>query len=107
MIATRGVRTAFGKQVVLDGSDLSVASGTILALLGPNGAGKTTTVLILSTLLRAAGGEVRVAGHDPAGEPDAVRAASGVTGQFSAVDTLLTGAENLLVMADLSNVTVG
>src|SRR5260370_38513286 len=89
MIAPRGVRKAFGKQVVLDGSDLSVASGTILALLGPNGAGKTTTVLILSTRLRAAGGEVRVAGPDPAGEPAGVRAASRVTGQVSAVAHLL------------------
>ncbi len=101
MIETRGLRKAFGKQVVLDGIDLEVVEGTIFALLGPNGAGKTTTVQILSTLLRADGGEVRVAGHDPAREPDAVRAAIGVTGQFSAVDTLLTGEENLLLMADL------
>ena len=87
--------------MVLDGIDLDVAAGTVFALLGPNGAGKTTTVQILSTLIRADGGEVRVAGHDLDREPDAVRAAIGVTGQFSAVDNLLTGEENLLLMADL------
>jgi len=86
---------------VLDGINLRVAEGTIFALLGPNGAGKTTAVQILSTLLAADGGEVRVAGHDLARDPDAVRAAIGVTGQFSAVDNLLTGEENLLLMADL------
>src|SRR5258708_23381410 len=101
MIETRGLRKSFGDHVVLDGIDLDVASGTIFALLGPNGAGKTTMVQILSTLVGADGGEVRVAGHDLAREPDAVRAAIGVTGQFSAVDNLLTGEENLLLMADL------
>jgi ABC-2 type transport system ATP-binding protein len=101
MIETRGLRKSFGDHVVLDGIDLDVAAGTILALLGPNGAGKTTTVQILSTLLPADGGQARVAGHDVAREPDAVRAAIGVTGQFSAVDNLLTGEENLLLMADL------
>ncbi|HKF38888.1 MAG TPA: ATP-binding cassette domain-containing protein [Ktedonobacteraceae bacterium] len=105
MIETRGLRKAFGDHVVLDGIDLDVAEGTIFALLGPNGAGKTTTVQILSTLLRADGGEVRVAGHDVAREPDAVRAAIGVTGQFSAVDNLLTGEENLLLMADLHHLS--
>ena len=87
--------------MVLDGIDLDVAEGTIFALLGPNGAGKTTTVQILSTLIRADRGEARVAGHDVVREPDAVRAAIGVTGQFSAVDNLLTGEENLFLMADL------
>jgi ABC-2 type transport system ATP-binding protein len=101
MIETRGLCKSFGDHVVLDGIDLDVAAGTIFALLGPNGAGKTTTVQILSTLIGADGGEVRVAGHDLAREPDAVRAAIGVTGQFSAVDNLLTGEENLLLMADL------
>jgi ABC-2 type transport system ATP-binding protein len=101
MIQTRGLRKSFGKQVVLDGLDLDVAEGTILALLGPNGAGKTTMVYILSTLIAADGGEARVAGHDVAREPEAVRAAIGVTGQFSAVDNLLTGEENLLLMANL------
>src|SRR6266699_1819985 len=95
------LRKSFGDQVVLDGIDLDVPEGTVFSLLGPNGAGKTTTVQILSTLIGADGGEVRVAGHDLAREPDAVRAATGATGQFSAVDNLLTGAENLMLMADL------
>jgi ABC-2 type transport system ATP-binding protein len=101
MIETRGLRKAFGDHVVLDGINLNVAEGTIFALLGPNGAGKTTMVHILSTLIKADGGEARVAGHDVVREPDTVRAAIGVTGQFSAVDNLLTGEENLLLMADL------
>src|SRR5438034_4575488 len=101
MIETRGLRKSFGDHVVLDGIDLTVAKGTIFALLGPNGAGKTTMVHILSTLIGADGGEMSVAGHDLAAEPDAVRAAIGVTGQFSAVDNLLTGEENLILMADL------
>src|SRR6266568_3685634 len=105
MIETRGLRKSFGDHVVLDGIDLNVAAGTIFALLGPNGAGKTTTVQILSTLIRADSGEARVAGHDPLREPDAVRAAIGVTGQFSAVDNLLTGEENLLLMADLHHLS--
>ena len=100
-ITATGLRKSFGDQVVLDGIDLDVAAGTVFALLGPNGAGKTTTVQILSTLIGADAGEVRVAGHDVASEPDAVRAAIGVTGQFSAVDNLLTGEENLILMADL------
>ena len=100
-VAVRGLRKSFGQQVVLDGIDLDVAEGTVFALLGPNGSGKTTTVRILSTLLAADGGTARVAGHDPATEPDLVRAAIGVTGQFSAVDDLLTGPENLILMADL------
>ncbi len=101
MIETRGLCKAFGKHVVLDGIDLDVAEGTIFALLGPNGAGKTTAVHILSTLIHADSGEVRVAGHNLTREPAAVRAVIGVTGQFSAVDNLLTGEENLLLMADL------
>jgi ABC-2 type transport system ATP-binding protein len=100
-IAVSGLRKAFGETVVLDGLHLRVETGTVYALLGPNGAGKTTTVNILTTLMRADGGEVRVAGHDVEREPDAVRAAIGVTGQFSAVDGLLTGRENLHLMADL------
>ena len=100
-IAVRGLRKAYGEKVVLDGIDLSVADGTVFALLGPNGAGKTTMVRILSTLSRADSGDIRVAGHDLVREPDLVRAAIGVTGQFSAVDRLLTGEENLLLMADL------
>jgi ABC-2 type transport system ATP-binding protein len=100
-IAATGLRKSFGDTLALDGIDLEVAEGTIFALLGPNGAGKTTAVQILSSLISPDGGEVRVAGHDLAREPDAVRSAIGVTGQFSAVDNLLTGEENLLLMADL------
>jgi ABC-2 type transport system ATP-binding protein len=100
-IRATGLRKAYGSQVVLDGIDLEVAEGTVFALLGPNGAGKTTTVHILSTLIAADGGVVEVAGHDVAREPDAVRAAIGLTGQYSAVDGLFTGEENLQLIADL------
>jgi len=100
-ITTRGMRKSFGGHTVLDDVDLEVGEGTIFALLGPNGAGKTTIVRILSTLIRADAGIIRVAGHDLAADPDGVRAAIGVTGQFSAVDNLLTGEENLQLMADL------
>ncbi len=101
MISARGVRKSYGDTLVLDGVDLEVEAGTVVSLLGPNGAGKTTMVGILSTLLDADAGEIRVAGHDPGSEADAVRAAIGVTGQFAAVDNLLTGRENLQLMADL------
>jgi ABC-2 type transport system ATP-binding protein len=100
-IAVSGMTKSFGDKLVLDRIDLAVPEGTIFALLGPNGAGKTTAVQILSTLLPADGGDIRVAGHDLAAQPDAVRAAIGVTGQFSAVDNLLTGEENLRLMTDL------
>jgi ABC-2 type transport system ATP-binding protein len=100
-ITAIGLRKTYGEKLVLDGIDLTVPAGTIFALLGPNGAGKTTVVQILSTLIGADRGEIRVAGHDLAREPDAVRDAIGVTGQFSAVDNLLTGEENLTLMADL------
>ena len=106
-IAATGLRKSFGDQVVLDGLDLNVQQGTVFSLLGANGAGKTTTVKILSTLINADAGDVQVAGHDLAREPDAVRAAIGVTGQFSAVDNLLTGEENLLLMADLHHLARG
>ena len=96
-----GLRKAYGDHLVLDGVDLDVPGGTVFALLGPNGAGKTTTVQILSTLIGADAGQAWITGHDIAREPDAVRAAIGVTGQFSAVDNLLTGEENLRLMADL------
>jgi ABC-2 type transport system ATP-binding protein len=100
-IVATGLRKSFGDQVVLDGIDLTVPRGTVFSLLGANGAGKTTTVKIMCTLLGADAGDVQVAGHDVARDPDAVRAAIGVTGQFSAVDKLLTGEENLRLMADL------
>ncbi|SCL32987.1 ABC-2 type transport system ATP-binding protein [Micromonospora rhizosphaerae] len=100
-IAVTGLRKSYGDHVVLDGIDLHVPEASVFSLLGPNGAGKTTMVQILSTLIRADGGDVRILGHDLTSEPDRVRAAIGVTGQFSAVDNLLTGAENLRLMADL------
>ncbi|HZB50379.1 MAG TPA: ATP-binding cassette domain-containing protein, partial [Mycobacteriales bacterium] len=100
-VSVAGLRKTFGAKVVLDGVDLTVAEGTVFALLGPNGAGKTTMVRILATLLPPDGGSVRVAGHDPVHDPDGVRAAIGLTGQFAAVDRLLTVRENLRLMADL------
>ena len=100
-IAVTGLRKAYGEKAVLDGIDLDVPAGTVFSLLGPNGAGKTTAVNVLTTLTKADGGTVRVAGLDVAAETRAVRKIIGVTGQFAAVDDLLTGAENLQLMADL------
>ncbi|MGA5067256.1 ATP-binding cassette domain-containing protein [Streptomyces exfoliatus] len=100
-IAANGLRKSYGDKKVLDGIDLTVPEGTIFSLLGPNGAGKTTVVKILSTLITADAGAAHVGGHDLAAAPQAVRAAIGVTGQFSAVDGLITGEENMLLMADL------
>ena len=100
-IAVTGLRKSYGEQLVLDGIDLTVHQGTVFALLGPNGAGKTTTVQILSTLIHADGGEATLAGHDLNREAARVREVIGVTGQYSAVDKLLTGRENLMLMADL------
>ncbi len=100
-ISARGLRKSFGEKTVLDGIDLTVQQGTILALLGPNGAGKTTAVHLLTTYLRPDAGDIRIAGVDPAKNPQAVRRTIGVTGQFSAVDGYLTGRENLMLMADL------
>jgi ABC-2 type transport system ATP-binding protein len=104
-VQARGLRKSYGDQLVLDGIDLSVTRGSVLALIGPNGSGKTTTVWILSTILPADGGTAVVAGHDVTREPGRVRRAIGVTGQFSAVDNMLTGRENLLLMADLSHLS--
>ncbi|WP_250031045.1 ATP-binding cassette domain-containing protein [Paractinoplanes maris] len=106
-IEVSGLRKAFGDKVVLDGIDLTVPAGTVFSLLGPNGAGKTTAVNVLTTLMAPDGGTVRVDGHDVAAEPRAVRAAIGVTGQFAAVDELLTGQENLQLMVDLHGVRDG
>jgi ABC-2 type transport system ATP-binding protein len=100
-IELSGLRKAYKDKTVLGGIDLSVAKGTVTALLGPNGAGKTTTVHILSTLVRPDGGSASVNGFDTVREADQVRDAIGLTGQFSAVDGLLTGEENLLLMARL------
>ncbi|WTF39839.1 ATP-binding cassette domain-containing protein [Streptomyces cyaneofuscatus] len=100
-VSAVGLRKAYGDHTVLDGVDLHIPAGSVFALLGPNGAGKTTLVKILSTLVTADGGQAQVAGHDITASPDGVRAAIGVTGQFSAVDGLITGEENMLLMADL------
>ncbi len=102
-IAAKGLRKGYGDKTVLDGIDLAVPTGTVFSLLGPNGAGKTTAVKILSTLISAdpGTGDIRIGGHDLAADPQGVRAAIGVTGQFSAVDGLITGEENMLLMADL------
>ncbi|MFE9594750.1 ATP-binding cassette domain-containing protein [Streptomyces sp. NPDC006294] len=104
-VSTVGLRKSYGDKTVLDGIDLRIPAGTVFALLGPNGAGKTTAVKILSTLITADAGEIRVGGHDLAADPQAVRAAIGVTGQFSAVDGLITGEENMLLMADLHHLS--
>jgi len=100
-ILAAGLRKSFGEKLVLDGVDLNVAQGSVFALLGPNGAGKTTAINILSTLMRADAGTASIAGHDIVRDADGVRGAIGLTGQFSAVDGLLTGEENLRLMADL------
>jgi ABC-2 type transport system ATP-binding protein len=101
MIDVKGLRKTFKNHVVLDGIDFQVAPGSIFSLLGPNGAGKTTTIQILSTLIRADSGQIRIANHDVNKNPEAVRAVICVTGQFSAVDNTLTGQENMLLMARL------
>ncbi len=102
-IEVAGLCKSYGGAAVLDNVELTVAEGTIFALLGPNGAGKTTIVRILSTLIAADAGRMRVDGHDVVADPDGVRASIGVTGQFSAVDDLFTGEENLRLMADLNH----
>jgi ABC-2 type transport system ATP-binding protein len=102
-IEVAGIAKAYGDNAVLRGIDLTVPVGTVYALLGPNGAGKTTMIRILSTLTTADAGEARVAGFDVRREPDGVRRSIGVTGQFSAIDELLTGRENLRLMADLAH----
>src|SRR5688500_6869451 len=106
-IAAYVLRKSYGDTVVLDGVDLAAPAGTIFSLLAPNGPGKTTAVKILCTLLSPApaSGDIRVGGHDLAADPQAVRAAIGVTGQFSAVDGLITGEENMLLMADLHHLS--
>jgi ABC-2 type transport system ATP-binding protein len=106
-IAVSGLRKAYGDKVVLDGIDFDVAAGTVFSMLGPNGAGKTTTVNIVTTLMKADGGTVRVAGYDVATQTKQVRSLIGVTGQFAAVDELLTGRENLRLMADLKRLRSG
>ena len=97
-----GLEKRFGDVVALSGVDLAVPAGTVLGLLGPNGAGKTTTMRILATLLRPDAGRARVAGYDVSRQPDRVRRAIGVSGQYAAVDSYLTGRENLRMVGRLS-----
>ncbi|MEU4996136.1 ATP-binding cassette domain-containing protein [Streptomyces sp. NPDC021622] len=106
-IAVAGLHKAYGEKVVLDGIDFDVPAGSVYSMLGPNGAGKTTTVNVLTTLMKADAGTVRIAGHDVATGTKGVRSAIGVTGQFAAVDELLSGRENLQLMADLKRVRSG
>ena len=101
VVHAEGLTKSFGGTTVLDGLDLDVPAGTLHALLGPNGAGKTTAVRILTTLLRADRGRAVVAGHDLDAEPDAVRRAIGLSGQYAAVDPHLTGHENLHMLGRL------
>jgi ABC-2 type transport system ATP-binding protein len=103
IVLTRGLRKSYGGTPVLDGLDLEIGRGEVLALLGPNGAGKTTTVGILATLVRPDGGTATVAGHDVALHPERVRHVISLTGQDAAVDELLTGRENLHLMAHLAH----
>lgn len=105
VIEVDGLKKSYGKNKVLKGISLKVERGTMLALLGPNGAGKTTTVRILSTLLGFDAGTVKVAGFDVVREQDEVRSAIGLTGQSVAVDELLTGRENLVMMGRLYHLT--
>jgi ABC-2 type transport system ATP-binding protein len=103
-IAATGLRKSFGDQVVIEGLDLRIEAGTIFALLGPNGAGKTTVVRILTTLLKPDGGTTRVNGFDVLSQPARVRESISLTGQFAAVDEILTGRENLIMIAELRRV---
>ncbi len=100
-VNAKGIRKAFGAKTVLDGVDLTVPAGQIFALLGPNGAGKTTLIRILATLLRPDAGTATVVGRDLLADPVGVRRAISLTGQYAAVDDMLTGEENLRMMARL------
>ena len=101
LVEARGLTVRFGKVTALDGLDLVAPPGAVLAILGPNGAGKTTFVRAVATLLRPAGGELRVLGNDVAASPVAVRRDIGLAGQFAAVEPAMTGRENLEMTARL------
>jgi ABC-2 type transport system ATP-binding protein len=105
VIEVKNLKKSYGDNDVLRGIDISVERGTMLALLGPNGAGKTTTVRILSTLLKPDSGIITVEGHDATKDPEAVKHSIGLTGQSAALDELLTGRENLVMMGRLYRLT--
>ena len=105
VIQVEGLTKSYGDNAVLKGIDLTVKRGTMLALLGPNGAGKTTTVRILSTLLHYDGGKVMVGGFNVSEDAEKVRSVIGLTGQSAAIDELLTGRENLVMMGRLYRLT--
>jgi ABC-2 type transport system ATP-binding protein len=100
-VMAEGLHKRYGGTTALDGFDLTVPAGTVCGILGPNGAGKTTAVRVLSTLLRFDAGRARVAGHDVAREPARVRGAIGLTGQYAAVDDILSGRQNLVLFGRL------
>jgi ABC transporter DrrB family efflux protein len=100
-VTVEGLTKRFGATLALDGVDLEVAEGSVLGLLGPNGAGKTTVVRVLATLLKPDGGRARVLGRDVLADPGGVRELIGLTGQFAAVDEILSGRENLRMFARL------
>lgn len=104
-IEARGLRKRFGRTDVLTGLDLAVPAGTVFALLGPNGAGKTTTINILTTLVRPDAGTAHVAGFDVVTGAEEVKRRISLTGQSAAVDEVLTGTENLVMMGRLSGLT--
>lgn len=104
MVEAKGLKKSYGKTQVLQGVNFNIKKGEIFALLGSNGAGKTTTIQILSTLLRQDSGVAIVNGFDTATKPNEVRNAISLTGQFAAVDDVLTGRENLILIARLREV---
>lgn len=104
-IEIKGLRKSFGNKVVLDGMDLTVPEGSVFALLGPNGAGKTTLINTLSTLIAPDSGTARVTGHDVVTESEKVKQSISLTGQYAAVDQVLTAEENLMMMGRLSGLT--
>ena len=101
IIEVQGLRKAFGTMEVLKGVNFSIDQGAVFALLGSNGAGKTTTIKILSTLLSPDGGNATICGHDVVKQPRQVKESISLTGQFAAVDEILTGRENLILIAKL------
>jgi len=105
-IAVRGLRKKFGRQTVLDGLDLTVRRGEVFALLGPNGAGKTTTINVLTTLARPDAGTAEISGIDVEHDPQAIKQRISLTGQAAAVDDVLTGTENLVMLARLSGLSI-